>query len=145
MNKPISLFISLVFLILNTCCWAQYPGKSLFPNKSSEAFFKQAQDFQTAGKLDSALKYFNKADRVAPNTAVILHERGLLKSSMGKNESAIADLTKSIELSSDPELREIRLANRGIIYMHMQKMKLACEDWRKAGKSGEPLLQQYCK
>jgi tetratricopeptide (TPR) repeat protein len=122
-----------------------YKSSDLFQNKDSEQFYKQAQSYQYKGNLDSALICFDKADKSAPNTAVILHERGLLKSSMKKYDDAFIDLNKSIEFTTDQRQKEIRISNRALTYMEMGNMTEACKDWKNSGKWGKSYIEKYCK
>lgn len=97
--------INLNILLLAVCtivqsCWITYQRFDTFPNKESKELYKQAQLYQSKGNLDSALIFFNKADKSAPNTPLILHERGLLKSDMENFEDALVDIDKSIELTT---------------------------------------------
>ena len=80
----------------------------------------------------------------APNTAIILHERDLLKSHVEKYEDALVDIDKSIELTTDQRHKEIRFCNRALIYMKMGKMAEACNDCGKSGKFGKSYIKKYC-
>lgn len=126
-------------------CRVSYHSYELFQNATSEGLYRRAQAFQYNGQLDSALVYFDKADKAAPNTALILHERGLLKSNMTKYNEALIDLNKSIELTTDQELKESRISNRALTYLAMGKIKEACNDWSHSGKSGRGYMEKYCK
>ena len=136
------MIISVLFLLVG--CRVRYKSSDLFKNKDSELFYKKAQDLQIKGQLDSALVYFDKANQIAPNTAVILHERGLIKSNMKKYKEAIVDLSKSIELTTEQRQKEIRISNRGLTYMQMNMMVEACKDWEDSGKWGKIYLEEYC-
>lgn len=139
-----NLFIAAIILLL-TSCITHYKSSDLFSNKTSQELFKVAQDFQNKGQLDSALVWFNKADAAAPNTALIIHERGLLKSNMQKYDEGIADIKRSIELTTDERQRQVRRCNLGVTYAQMGKTKEACEEWRAVGKMGKSYIDQYCK
>jgi len=141
--KSTILFLT-VFITIQSCHFISR-SSDLFYNKESEELFKQAQAYQNKGKLDSALIYFDKADRTAPNTAIILHGRGLLKSNMRNYDEAILDLNKSIDLTTDLRKKEIRISNRALTYMEMGNMTEACNDWKKSGKWGKSYIKEYCK
>lgn len=128
-----SLLLLAVLTIVQSCR-ITYKSSDLFQNKESEQFYKDAQSYQRKGNLDSALICL---DNAAPNTAVILHERGLLKSYMKKYDDALIDLNKSIELTTDQRHREIRVSNRALTYMKMGNMTEACNDWKNSGKWGD--------
>jgi len=120
-------------------------GSELFKSKESGLLYNQAIIFQNNGELDSALLYLNKADIASPNTAIILHERGLVKYMLEKYDEAIVDVNKSIELTTNQKGKEIRISNRALIYMKMGKMKEACNDWKHSGKRGKSYIKKYCK
>jgi tetratricopeptide (TPR) repeat protein len=141
--KTTILFLTVLATVQS--CRVTYKSSELFQNKESEELFKQAQAFQFKGQLDSAIVYFDKADNSAPYTALILHERGLLKSNMKKYDEALIDLDKSIELTTDQRQKEIRISNRALTYLEMGKMTEACNDWRNSGKWGKSYIEKYCK
>lgn len=139
-----SLLLLAVLTIVQSCR-ITYKSSDLFQNNESEQFYKDAQSYQYKGNLDSALICLDQADKAAPNTAVILHERGLIKSNMKKYDDALIDLNKSIELTTDQRLREIRVSNRALTYMEMGNMTEACNDWKNSGKWGKSYIGEYCK
>lgn len=142
LNKIIPLLIVSAALL---GCGTTYQSSDLFQNIESEQFFKTAQNFQIKGNFDSALFYYDKADKSAPNTAVILHERGLLKSNRKMYDDALIDLNQSIELTSDPQQKEIRISNRALTYFEMGNQSEACNDWKNAGKWGKSYVKEYCQ
>ena len=144
MNKLVKKTALLLMILAFMQCCKIDKTSELFYNKESELYFRQAQDYENKGLLDSALVYFDKADQSAPNTAIILHERGILKSHMGKYEDALVDLDKSIELTTDQRHKEARFCNRALIYMEMGEMAEACNDWGKSGKLGKNYMKKYC-
>ena len=146
MNHNLGKLLSLL-LVMNIfqSCGVTYKSSDLFQNKESEKFYIQAQGFRYNGQLDSALFYFDKADKSAPLTAIILHERGLLKSNMKKYNEALSDLNQSIELTKDQKQKEIRYANRALTYMEMGNMAEACKDWQNSGATGKSYIDKYCK
>lgn len=141
--KKTILFLTVLFIIQG--CRIIYKNSELFTNQESEELYNQAKDYQFKGQLDSAIVYFDKADNSAPNTAIILHERGLLKSSMKKYDEALLDINKSIELTTDQNQKEIRILNRALTYLEMGNMTDACEDWKNSGKWGKSYIEKYCK
>lgn len=146
MNRILkTILFLLTVLTLAQSCRVTHKSSDLFQNKESEQFYKQAQSYQFKGNLDSALICFDKADKSAPNTAVILHERGLLKSSMKMYDSALIDLNQSIELTTDQRQKEIRISNRALTYMKMGNMTEACNDSKNSGKWGKGYIEKYCK
>lgn len=100
-------------LFFSTSCGTS--SDELFQNEESQALFQKAQDFQFEGRLDSALFYFNQADIAAPHTPVILHERGLLKSSMGDYDGALEDIDRSINMAPNAQQLEYWQRNREIV------------------------------
>ena len=116
-------------------------------NKKAISYFQIAQKFEENGKLDSALMYFNKADSIAPNTPIILHERGLLKSSLELFKEAIKDIDKSIELTKDEKQKLVFTENRGLTYLDMGEKDKACADFKAIGNfgNGKKYIEKYCK
>ena len=144
MNKLLKRTALLLMVLVFMQCCKIHKASDLFYNEESKSYFRQAHDYRYKGLLDSALVYFDKADQSAPNTAIILHERGLLKSNMEKYEDALVDLDKSIELTTDQRNKEIRFCNRALTYMKMGKMTEACNDWGKSGEFGKYYIEKYC-
>jgi tetratricopeptide (TPR) repeat protein len=138
-NKTLVAFT----IILLSSCFLGQKSSDLFKNKESENLFIKAQEHQIEGNLDSALFYFNKADKEAPNTPVILHERGLIKSNMKLYTEAISDINKSIELVTSEKKKEVWINNRALVYMDMGDMDNACKDWAEIGSTS--YLKKYCK
>ncbi|MCL2132195.1 MAG: hypothetical protein FWH36_07085 [Lentimicrobiaceae bacterium] len=145
MNKLMKITISLltVLFFVQSCMITK--SSDLFRDEESMSYYIQAQGYEYEGLLDSALIYFDKADKLAPNTAVILHARGLLKSRMKKYDEALIDLDKSITLTMDKRHKEIRFCNRALIYQDMGKMEEACNDWENSGKYGKYYRKKYCE
>lgn len=99
--------------------------------------------FEREGELDSALVYYDKADKSAPNTPVILHARGLLKAKKELYDAAIEDINKSIELTTDERDREVRINNRALTFMEIGDMDRACVDWEMINNTS--YIEKYCK
>ena len=139
------LFLFSVILVIGSGCIGGMRSSELFKNKESEMLFTKAQKLQSAGKLDSAIIYFNKADSVAPDTPTILEERGIVKSELQQYDEALVDLSRAVDLVKDPDLRDAYLCNRGLIYQDMNRMDDACRDFTAAGKTGERNREAFCK
>jgi len=139
------IFTFLITLIFIGGCIMIHKSSDSFKNNESKSYYKLAQDYQFKGKLDSALIYYDKADQASADTPIILHERGLLKSSMKKYEEALVDLNKSIELTTDQKIKEVRISNRALTYLEMNRIEDACKDWKNSGKWGKCYVEKYCK
>lgn len=141
--RTVILLISIAVLLQS--CSIIRKRSTPFGQEEALTFFRQAQACQIKGRLDSSLYYFNKADSCLPNHAIILHERGLLKSNMRLYKEALIDLDTSIALTNEVYHREVRISNRALVYMEMGDMNAACQDWKNCGKFGKSYLKQYCK
>jgi tetratricopeptide (TPR) repeat protein len=143
-------FISTIII---TLCFSSC--NLIFGQKSAEGFkspdalklYQQAQQEYSKGSAGfaKAIELLDKADRLEPENASILHERGLVKiNSKIDVEGGFEDLQKSIDSSKDEKAKLIRYNNRGISYMEIGEMEKACEDWFRSGKEGESYLEEYC-
>lgn len=91
------------------------------------------------------MELYDKALEIEPNNPIILHARGLTKFHARVDlKGAFEDMEKSIVLSTDLNLLEMRYLNRGLCYFEIEDMSNACEDWKKAGTSGEGYIKKYC-
>lgn len=116
-------------------------------NQQALQLYSQAQEEDAKGSagFKKALELLNKADKIEPQNAIILHERGLIKiHSQIDVEGGFKDLQQSIDFSKDEEGKQIRYLNRGLTYMDFDEMEKACEDWKKAGKEGKEYIKEYC-
>lgn len=132
-----------IAIIISTSSCDSFVLKSRFKTKETEKTFEKAQEYEMNGELDKAISYYDKADQLSPENPIILHARGLAKSSIKKYESSIIDLNKSIELTEEKDLKEIRIGNRALTYMEMGNMEKACEDWKKCNAMN--YIKKYCK
>jgi tetratricopeptide (TPR) repeat protein len=106
---------------------------------------KRAQELQGKGDLNGALLEFNIADSIQPSFMSIIHNRGLVKFSLGDYAGAIDDMDRSIDLCVDKEQCETYHGNRALVHMQAGQMDLACADWNLAGSRGRSYLKEHCK
>lgn len=135
-------FLTFITLVLLSGCFPIQTSYGLFGNKESKKLFQEAQKHQMAGNLDSALFYFNKADEAAPNTPVILHERGILKAQKRLYTGAIEDMNRSISLVSSIRRKKAWINNRALTYMSMGDIDNACKDWHLI--RNDYYIKKYC-
>jgi tetratricopeptide (TPR) repeat protein len=137
------LLTSIAIIIISTSSCDSFVLKSKFKIKEAEKNFEKAQEHEMNGELDKAISHYDKAHQLSPENPMILHARGLVKSNMKKYESSIIDLNKSIELTEENDLKEIRIGNRALTYMQMGNMENACQDWKKCNAIN--YIKKYCK
>lgn len=140
MLKEITVIILITITHVSTLTAQNY-----FDNEASEQFYNIALGYRDANDLDNTLLFLNKADSAAPNTSIIIQERGALRARQKNYDEAIKDFTRAIELTTDPVLKGIAFNERGAVYDVMGKRDLACEDWNNAGKYGKSNLRRLCK
>ena len=84
-------------------------------------------------KLDEALRDYNKAVELKPNSRVAYYNRGNLFRNQERNDEALNDYSKAITLK--PDFAEAYV-NRGIIKLNSGKKDSACIDFQKAAGFG---------
>jgi tetratricopeptide (TPR) repeat protein len=117
-------------------------------NQQALKLYSQAQEESAKGSagFKKAIELLNEADKIEPQNAMILHERGLIKIDAHLDiEGGLKDLQRSIDFSKDEKGKQIRYLNRGLTYMDLDEMEKACEDWSKAGEEGKEYIKEYCK
>ncbi len=144
-----TLFVGIVISIgLNSCGFIfGQNNPDAIKNEQAIKLYKQAQEEDAKGSLGfkKAIELLNEADKIEPQNAMILHERGLIKiHSQSDVEGGFEDLQKSIDFSKGEEGKKIRYNNRGLSYMEIGDMEKACEDFTKAGKDGKYYIKKYC-
>jgi tetratricopeptide (TPR) repeat protein len=75
--------------------------KKVVFEKNSEEYFKQGHEQLKNRKLDEAIKSFNKAAKISPNTPVAHYWLGMAYFYNKENEKAIAKFKKVLELEPD--------------------------------------------
>ena len=142
-NILLNIVLILIFLpVLNS-----YSQSESFKTKEAFSYYKQAEiEFNRGEKgFKKSLELYDKADKVEPNNPIILNARGEAKfKSQLDFEGAFEDLQRSIELSTDKKLLQVRYNNRALDFMDICDIESACEDWKKAGKYGANYLKKYC-
>ena len=138
----------IMLFVLNSCSMIfGQKNPDAIKNEQALKLYSQAQEEDAKGStgFKKAIELLNEADKIEPQNAMILHERGLIKiHSQLDVEGGFEDLQKSIDFSKDEEGRQMRYNNRGLMYMEIGDMEKACEDWTKAGKDGKYYIKEYC-
>ena len=88
--------------------------------------------------LSVALAEINRADRLSPNNAYVVYNRGCVHAMMKQYDAALKDFDRAIEL--DKQLAEAYY-NRAIVYLIQGKTDKAIPDLSFAGQNG--LYQAY--
>jgi tetratricopeptide (TPR) repeat protein len=142
-----NIFLNIVLILVFLPVLNSYSQSESFKTKEAFSFYKQAEFELNRGEkgFRKSLELYDKADKVEPNNPIILYARGEAKfKSKLDFESAFEDLQRSIELSTDKKLLQIRYNNRALYFMYIYDIESACEDWKKAGQYGTNYLKKYC-
>lgn len=138
----------IIFLGFNSCglIFGQN-NTDVIKNEQALRLYQQAQEEDAKGSVgfEKAIELLNQADKIEPENAMILHERGLIKiHSRIDIGGGFDDLQRSIDFSKDEKNKQVRYNNRGLTYKEIGNMEKACEDWSKAGKDGKYYIKEYC-
>ncbi|XP_067648394.1 tetratricopeptide repeat protein 36 homolog [Eurosta solidaginis] len=89
------------------------------------------------GKLSEALQAFEEALNVAPLRASVYNNRAQLLRLAGRDEEALCDLNKAIELcTQQPRTKCTALCQRGVLYRKQNNLDEARKDFEEAAKLG---------
>ncbi|XP_049873085.1 tetratricopeptide repeat protein 36 homolog [Pectinophora gossypiella] len=85
--------------------------------KESASICAEGVKLAEAGKLDEALKSLNKAIEVAPDRAETYNNRAQLLRLLQRDDDAMADLDRALELTADKRsrARALALCQRGVL------------------------------
>ncbi|XP_017491775.1 PREDICTED: tetratricopeptide repeat protein 36 homolog [Rhagoletis zephyria] len=89
------------------------------------------------GQLSKALQTFEQALNVAPTRASIYNNRAQALRLAGRDEDALADLNKAIELCiKTPRTKCTALCQRGVLYRKQSNLDAARKDFEEAAQLG---------
>jgi tetratricopeptide (TPR) repeat protein len=102
-----------------------------------KALYNRGISFVGNGKLDLAIKDFNKFINIAPieekrKIAEAHTNRGVVYKKLNDFEKAMKDFNKALEIDEIPKA----YYNRALIYRKQNNLNSACEDFHKAVKLG---------
>lgn len=97
------------------------------------SLIKKGSDKLNAGQYEEAIKLFNEAIAKQPDNPVLFYYRGFCLYRTGKQDLALADYLKSLEI--DPEMI-ISLAEAGKIYAKKNQLTEAIKYYKKAYELG---------
>ncbi|XP_046444732.1 tetratricopeptide repeat protein 36-like [Daphnia pulex] len=105
--------------------------------KSAKEFEKQGVIFAESGKMDEALKMFNNAIDSSPMWASAYNNRAQALRLLKRNEEAMEDLNKAIELSQGRgKAASQAYCQRAMLYHYAGNEELAFTDWESASNLG---------
>ena len=137
MNKLI-LLIAIVLLPIASCSNNNEP--------KNHAYLELGYESIVIEDYNSAIKNFNKAIEVDPESVEAYNMRGLVLGIMGDYSSALADFNRSIQI--DPENAEA-YKSRGITKLHLKQKAEGCKDLTQAARlgyaGGYDLVNEFCK
>ena len=112
----------------------------------NQAYLEHGYESIVAGDYNQALKNFNKAIEIDPESVEAYNNRGLILGIMGDYTSALADFNRSIHL--DPDNAEA-YKSRGITKLYLGQKTAGCLDLTQAARMGYPggydLINEFCK
>ena len=133
-----TIFVLIMFLIPIVSC-------SNNSNKNEE-YLERGYEEIVSGDYNAALKYFNIAIEIDPQSVEAYNNRGLVLGIMGDYSSALQDFNKSIQI--DPDNAEA-YKSRGITKLHLNQKGAGCQDLTQAAKMGYPngydLVNEFCR
>ena len=105
-----------------------------------------------------AIEEYESGKILAPNQDLFYNFLGFCYLAIGKNEDAILNFSKWIELNTDSNgnfieysklTASVILNNRGLAYLYSGNQNLACEDWQYAKRlhlsDADKWIDQYCQ
>lgn len=92
---------------------------------SAHSYRIQGRTYYREGKSDLAIKEYNKALALNPNSAYVYNERGMAYSNLGKLNEAIADYTQALRLHPG---FAVAYYNRTIAYLKLGEYDKALQD-----------------
>lgn len=101
----------------------------LFPESSAEIYSNRGLAYDGLGNYQYAIKDYNKAIELGPETAKIYISRGNTYDSLGDYQQAIKDYSKAIELAPQNAKAYV---NRGRVYRSAGDYQQAIKDYSKA-------------
>ncbi len=79
----------------------------------AQGYWRRAQAYQATGQLDPAIRDFDKAISLSPDSGMFIAERGLALNRKGDFDRAIADFDKAISLQANDSV-VIQRPRRGV-------------------------------
>lgn len=132
--KKALVFTSLVLTFLMVSCG---------PNpEKSRIYLDNGIDYLYTSQYDEAIELFNKAIRYDENNYEAYYYRGCAYSNNLRNDDAMADWQKALELKpdyADPYF------NIGLLYRRNHDDMTACEYFKLAEKYGRQNMEDYVK
>ncbi|MCD6354068.1 MAG: tetratricopeptide repeat protein, partial [Prolixibacteraceae bacterium] len=116
----------LVFLFVKKISRNNLKAIQLDP-KNYRAYSNRGKIFYDRGKIDLALKDFNKSLAINPDFANALANRGAARGMKKEWQKALTDLNRAIELEPS---NTNALKNRGLVFYNLKKFKKNIDDYR---------------
>jgi len=104
---------------------------------NARAIEREANDADSRGDYDKAIKLYTQALETTPNPAYVLHDRGMAYDHKGQFDKALSDLNKAMEI--DPNEKDFIAQcynDRGNIYYDAGQYEKSWQDVQKAMELG---------
>lgn len=112
----------------------KFLGKALQADENHTASLNAMGDIKSKQlKHKEAVTYYERSLKADPNQAEISYKKGRSNVKIKLYEAAIVDFTNTIKLN---DKHHLAYKDRGEAYSILKKLKLACEDWKKAASLG---------
>ena len=114
-------------------------------NKKNEEYLELGYENIVGGDYNAALKNFNKAIEIDPQSVEAYNNRGIVLGILGDHFRAIQDFNMAIDLNPfDSEAYK----SRGISKLYLNQKESGCLDLAKAERMGFPgtteLIEEFC-
>ena len=128
------LFTVLAVLLMMVSCG---------PNpEKSRVYLDNGIDYLYTSQFDEAIDYFNKAIKYDNGNYEAYYYRGCAYCNVFRNDKAIADWNKAIEIKQDyPD----PYFNIGLLYRRQKDYAMACYYFKLAEKYGRQNMEDYVK
>ena len=132
--KKCLVFASFAVLLMMVSCG---------PNpEKSRVYLDNGIDYLYTSQFDEAIKYFNQAIKYDDGNFEAYYYRGCAYCNVFRNEKAIADWNKAIEIKQDyPD----PYFNIGLLYRRQNDHAMACYYFKLAEKYGRQNMEDYVK
>jgi len=108
--------------------------------QKAEACFDKGMEKANGGKLEEAIKFFDKSIKLKADDYIVWYNRGIAKSMLNMNTEALSDFEQTIKLN--PEYKNGYL-NRGIIKKRLVNYGGAMLDYEQAIKLDSNYAEAY--
>jgi tetratricopeptide (TPR) repeat protein len=108
--------------------------------QNAQKIYEDGLEKAQTGKLEEAIKLFDKSINIKPDEYIVWYNRGIAKSMLGKYEEALPDFTQTIKLNPDYKKGYL---NRGTTRKHLTDYEGALADYTYAIQLDQTYADAY--